>query len=234
MSVRAYPWQRPGTPAPSPWRVIEGAIYVAVVATTLAILAPEAATAIAKARLTGMLTLVRAPMLDVMERLALTGELRETEVVERQPLVSQEERKRRRDEVLAYKDRPGPASDRTSGDAVSADLEGRSQRAAAHGDLLRRAFESQLEQQAERETARETFRFQVIGPSIVTFGSGASLPPFFVTFSPATTGHAPATLIWLCGDRIPPTGWKVPGGITPTNLPAELLHSVCRGRVQPY
>jgi hypothetical protein len=212
---------------------LEGTIYIAVVATSLAILIPEVGAAIGKARLTGMLTLVRAPMLDVMERLALTGELKETEVVERQSPVSAEERRRRRAEVLAYKDRPDPAAsaDRRSGAAGDGGL----QRPGVQADFLRNAFQTQLEQQAERETGRETFRFQVIGPSIVTYGAGANLPSFFLTFSPATTvDHTPATIIWLCGSRTAPSGWKVPGGFTPTNLPPQLLHSVCRGRVQPY
>lgn len=52
---------------------------------------------------------------------------------------------------------------------------------------------------------------------------------YFLAISPATIGQGlPGSLLWLCGQRQPPPGWERLPGPTGSDLPQNLLFSVCR------
>lgn len=53
--------------------------------------------------------------------------------------------------------------------------------------------------------------------------------PFFLSYTPAVIASGvPGSMMWLCGNRKPPTGWVRLPGPTGTDLPAKYLFSVCR------
>jgi hypothetical protein len=60
---------------------------------------------------------------------------------------------------------------------------------------------------------------------------GTEKKPYKLTISPATIGQGiPGSLIWLCGQRLPPLGWYRLPGPWGTDMPQDLIHSDCRER----
>lgn len=58
--------------------------------------------------------------------------------------------------------------------------------------------------------------------------------PFFLTYTPAVISNGvPGSMMWLCGNRKPPSGWARLPGPTGTDLPAKYLYSVCRDNKEP-
>lgn len=52
--------------------------------------------------------------------------------------------------------------------------------------------------------------------------------PFHLTYAPSVIAEGPiGTVLWLCGNNRPPSGWTQPTG-TGTDLPPEALPFVCR------
>lgn len=63
----------------------------------------------------------------------------------------------------------------------------------------------------------------------VTSGESPEVDNFFLSISPTITEHEPPwNIIWSCGKRPVPSGWLTPVGAKGTNLPDELLLSMCR------
>jgi hypothetical protein len=58
---------------------------------------------------------------------------------------------------------------------------------------------------------------------------GSEKKPYLLTITPAAIGHGiPGSLLWMCGQRQPPPGWYRLPGQAGTDLPQDLLYSVCR------
>lgn len=52
--------------------------------------------------------------------------------------------------------------------------------------------------------------------------------PFYLTYAPSVIAEGPiGTVLWLCGDKKPPTGWTQPAH-TGTDLPPEVIPFDCR------
>lgn len=52
--------------------------------------------------------------------------------------------------------------------------------------------------------------------------------PFYLTYAPSVIAEGPiGTVLWLCGNKKPPTGWTQPAH-TGTDLPPEAIPFDCR------
>lgn len=69
--------------------------------------------------------------------------------------------------------------------------------------------------------------------SLVVNGNLETGRPFYLSYTPAVIASGvPGSMMWLCGNRKPPTGWTRLPGPTGTDLPAKYLFSVCRDNQQ--
>lgn len=59
---------------------------------------------------------------------------------------------------------------------------------------------------------------------------GIGEPPKLMFFPAALAGSDQSTVMLVCGRRPVPAGWVIPNGVNFTNVPDDMLPSVCRAR----
>lgn len=69
---------------------------------------------------------------------------------------------------------------------------------------------------------------------LIGIAPGAGKPAHVLAITPAVISQGtPGSMVWLCGWRAPPSGWyRLPGPVG-TDLPQDLLYSLCRTHRKP-
>lgn len=80
------------------------------------------------------------------------------------------------------------------------------------------------------EAAGKNFNVRIVDRSVVIgMELDSDKKPYVLAITPAAIEQGiPGSLLWLCGQRQPPSGWYRLPGPTGTDLPQHLLFSVCR------
>lgn len=188
---------------------IEAGMVIGVILIVLAVVTPQADQILTKARLVEVFGLVAATRIDIMERMALSGEGISDQVL---ALNLREDADRENiEDYIGQKQ-----------SAISID-----RRAAAAPSSEKKILDG-LDQQSLDRLGK--FEVRPVNNSIVVSGAlGARQRPFFLTFNPVMFAQGGAgNVLWLCGKRKPPAGWSTPLERAGTDLPPALTFFVCR------
>ena len=180
--------------------------------------------AIAKAKMTNVWSDFRLQRAELVEQLALNGEgftvhnaLSSSALAEATVVDDIEA-------ALAFR-RPTRVKTEVSEDAMHA--QGKSKSSATGID-----FATGLVDGARKraEAAGKNFNVGIVDRSVVIgMELDSDKKPYVLAVTPAAIGQGvPGSLLWLCGQRQPPSGWYRLPGPTGTDLPQNLLFSVCR------
>ena len=189
---------------------LEASLVIGILLVTLVTLLPQINLILTKARLVEVFGLLATARVDIMERMALTGE--------------------------GISDQPLALNLRDGADENIEDFIGQKQTPAsviklnaeaALGDKKRGKIK-QLDQQSMDRLCK--FEGQPVNDSIRVSGVlGNSRRPFSLTFNPSMNTNGPSgNILWLCGHQKPPAGWSTPLERAGADLPSALIFFVCR------
>jgi hypothetical protein len=190
------------------------AVTILLILNALALMGQSQATF--KAKATEGLALGMTQRMAIMEHFALTGDWLESDVG-------------LQDDV-ASAGRGGAAQSGDAGDAQDRAMRGQISRKDARSEKSGGRRETDALAQRGETQARTTTG--IAEGVIVALGNypghdGVSM----YSIQPAVPdGPEHPVVQWLCGRTPVPAGWRSPLAAAPTNLPDELLFSVCRGR----
>ena len=191
---------------------IEGLIIVAVVGVAVALMFRASDSAATKARLSEIFIHQPLKRLAIAEGIALRGDIGASEAARvggRQKLDA---------DLVA--DLQGYGENRDRIDRADPVQEG----TTAFGKGV-------LEFSAEQRDALAKFQFATDGANLLVRGriGRSDTDTFVLPFTPSVVAEGPAgNILWLCGERQPPAGWKRLTPSSPTDMPDGLSFSVCR------
>ena len=199
-----------------------------VLALLIALALSFGTTAIAKAKMTNIWSDFRLQRAELVEQLALHGEgfsvrnVTISTVPTEAPVVDDIEAALAFRRPTRIKPEQGDSSQAMQGMQKETDIAGK-----VAADLKARLFEGGRKR---AEAAGKNFNVGIIDRSIVIgLEFDSDKKSYVLAITPAAIEQGiPGSLLWLCGQRQPPSGWYRLPGPTGTDLPQHLLFSVCR------
>lgn len=189
---------------------LEASVVIGVILFALAAIIPQTNLILTKARLVEVFGLVATARVDIMERMALTGEG-----------VS--------DQALAINLREGADTQENIEDYIGQKQSAISVSKQSESESPEKKIgQATIDQQSLDRLGK--FEVRPVNNSLLVTGFlGKGQRPFFLTFNPSMhASGGSGNMLWLCGHQKPLPGWSTPLERSGTDLPPAFIFFVCR------